>query len=68
MSFTLLIFRTGMKVAEEGWYVCVPCGYKKFLRKRMHFPRCIKCFGQAKKEFAQGLELLEKVTPIHPVS
>ena len=68
MSFTLLTFRTGMKVTEEGWYVCVPCGYKKFLKKGVNFPRCINCFGQEKKEFAQGLELWEKVAPIHSVS
>ena len=38
MNLTLLTFRTGMKVTEEGWYVCVPCGYKKFLKKGVRFP------------------------------
>jgi len=60
MSFTLLTFQTGMKVVEEGWYVCVPCGYKKFFKKGMRFPRCIKCFGGQGKEFMKGLELWEK--------
>ena len=68
MNRTLLTFQTGMKVTEEGWYVCVPCGYKKFFKKGMRFPRCIKCFGQAKKEFTQGLELWEKIESIHPIS
>jgi len=41
-------FSTGSIVRISGYYVCVPCGYKKFLRKDNLFPKCSSCGGPNK--------------------
>ena len=55
-------YKVGEKIEENGYYVCVPCGYKKFLKVGMSFPSCIKCLGEKtiKKMFKRGLELWER--------
>ena len=55
-------FNTGSRVEEDGFYVCVPCGYKKYLKKGEQFPRCMKCLKEEEREFLTGMELWEKVT------
>jgi len=52
-------YRVGALVKEDGWYVCVPCGLKKYFKKEQHFSRCLKCVKN--QGYAQGLELWEKV-------
>ena len=54
-------FKTGSLVKMEGWYVCVPCGYKKYLKIGEYFPRCMKCLKEEEREFFTGMELWEKV-------
>lgn len=50
----------GHTVNKSGTYVCVPCGYKKYLEKGQKFPSCTKCMG--KKWFEKGLEIWEGVS------
>jgi len=53
-------YGVGEEVQEGGHYVCVPCGYRKHLRKGFQFPKCINCLD-AKDKFAKDLELWEKL-------
>jgi len=41
-------FSAGSIVRMSRYYVCVPCGYKKFLKKDNLFPKCSSCGGQNK--------------------
>jgi len=41
-------FSVGSVVRTSGYYVCAPCGYKKFLKKNDLFPKCSSCRGQNK--------------------
>lgn len=54
-------YKTGSIVEEDGYYVCVPCGYKKYLKRGVRFPNCIKCLGREKNKYRKGLELWEKL-------
>jgi len=55
------IYEVGEEVQENGHYVCVPCGYQKYLRKGFRFPHCINCLEKhEKQDIAKGLELWEK--------
>jgi len=56
---TLATYKVGDLVKENGCYICVPCGYKKYLTIGMNFPDCLKCMG--KRWFKKGLETWEKV-------
>lgn len=56
---SLCTYKTGSIVEEDGFYVCVPCGYKKYLLKGMRFPACLECID--KKQVKEGLELWEKI-------
>ena len=42
------VFSVGMTVGESGTYVCVPCGYRKYLKKGDKFPACISCMKMKK--------------------
>lgn len=58
-TITLATYQVGSAVEESGCYICVPCGYKKYLSKGSRFPRCLKCMGK-REEFIRGLELWER--------
>ena len=58
-----MIYKVGDIVAETGIYVCVPCGYKKHLKKRERFPACIACMDK-KEHYIKGMELWEKVESV----
>jgi len=45
MSNTYII---GETVPEDGNYSCIPCGYKKELKKGEKFPECIACLESHK--------------------
>lgn len=55
------LYKVGSVVPEDGWYACVPCGNKKYLKTGMHFGSCLKCLGKERKEFRKGFELWEKL-------
>jgi hypothetical protein len=55
-------FRVGQQVREEGLYICVSCGYKKYFREEMQFPGCLECLRKNKRgTFINGMELWEKI-------
>ena len=54
-------YEVGTVVEESGWYICVPCGYKKHLRKGDRFSSCMKCLGKEENNFKRGLERWERV-------
>ena len=54
-------YKVGGIVPEDGWYACVPCGNKKYLKAGTHFGSCLKCLGKERKEFRKGFELWEKL-------
>lgn len=37
------VYSVGTKVPESGYYICVPCGYKKHFKKGATFPQCFGC-------------------------
>jgi len=55
----LMTWKVDSVVEEDGWYICVPCGYKRYLKSGMHFPRCVKCLGKEKRSFLGRVELWE---------
>ena len=50
-------YRVGCTVEKDDFYVCVPCGYRKYLKQGTKFPDCLKCMG--KRWFKKGLESWE---------
>lgn len=56
-----LTYKMGSIVPEDGLYICVPCGYKKYLKAGRRFKSCLKCFGKNWRLFKRGLELWEKI-------
>lgn len=54
-------YKVGDVASEDGWYICVPCGTKKYFKAGMRFTDCLKCFGKQKRLFRKGLELWEKI-------
>tara|TARA_B100001971_G_C18168763_1_gene525817 strand:- start:563 stop:769 length:207 start_codon:yes stop_codon:yes gene_type:complete len=59
-DFSLATFKVGKSVEQDGYYVCVPCGYKKYLKVGDTFPNCIKCMKKERELFKRGLELWER--------
>lgn len=57
----LSTFKTGGVVEEDGWYVCVPCGYKKYFKEGNLFTKCLKCLQGRKENFRKGMELWERM-------
>ncbi len=58
------VYKVGDIVLEDGFYTCVPCGNKRYLKIGMRFPSCLSCFGKERKFFRKGLELWEKLVKI----
>ena len=58
---TEITHHVGDRVKKDGWYVCVPCGYKKYLVKGARFPKCLRCMGKS-HEWVKGLEVWEKIS------
>lgn len=59
-----ITFNKGDAVPQTGQYVCAPCGFKKDFSKGEKFTECISCFSgtpEGHEEYAEGLELWEKV-------
>ena len=55
-------YQTGDIVGKTDFYICVPCGYKKYLQKGVRFPNCLNCIKKGeKKMLTQGLELWERI-------
>lgn len=48
-------FPVGSIVKTSGYYVCVPCGYKKFLKRDTLFPKCFPC-GNGKKYWKADIQ------------
>jgi hypothetical protein len=62
-------YNKGESVPANGEYVCAPCGYKHAFKKGEAFPECMSCLsgsGTGDPEYAEGLELWEKVRPGNP--
>lgn len=60
-------YNRGDAVEKEGRYVCVPCGFRRHFQQGETFTECISCLGgtsDGPEEFAEGLELWEKITPV----
>jgi len=54
-------YKVGVAVPEDGLYICVPCGNKKYLKAGARFGSCLKCLGKDRRLFRRGLELWEKI-------
>ncbi len=54
-------YKVGSVVPDDGLYICVPCGSKKFLKAGARFTTCLQCFGKKRRLFRRGLELWEKI-------
>lgn len=60
-------YNRGDKVEHEADYVCVPCGFKRHFAPGEEFTECTSCLGgteEGHEDYADGLELWEKVVPI----
>ncbi|MBU0964372.1 hypothetical protein KKC06_05025 [Patescibacteria group bacterium] len=58
----------GEAVPEAGIYVCVPCGFKKEYQEDEKFGECTSCLAgtsEGSDEYAEGLELWEKLNEKH---
>lgn len=55
-------FKVGSIVPVDGYYVCVPCGGKKYLKEGERFSSCLMCLGKERRFFRRGLELWERIT------
>ncbi len=57
-----MTYKIGTVVEEDGYYICVPCGSKRYFKKGSRFSSCLSCVEKKdKKMFKRGLELWEKV-------
>ena len=55
------VYKVGSIIPEDGLYICVPCGNKKYLKAGARFENCLKCLGKDWRLFRKGLELWEKI-------
>lgn len=55
------VYKVGSIVPEDGFYVCVPCGNKQYLKIGTRFKGCLKCLGKDRRLFKRGLELWERI-------
>lgn len=53
--------KAGSIVPEDGFYICTPCGSKKYFKAGTRFKSCLVCFGKEKRLFRKVLELWQKV-------
>jgi len=51
MSEKREFYRVGELVNDEGWYICVPCGYRKLYKRGEEVVECISCL-EAHKDVA----------------
>lgn len=56
----LATYKVGQVVEESGYYICVPCGYKRRFVAGERFKSCLKCFGKGQR-LKKGLELWERI-------
>ncbi len=56
-----LKYKVGSKVPEDGHYLCVPCGSKKYLKAGTNFKSCVKCMGRDRRLYRKGRELWERI-------
>lgn len=56
-----ITYKVGSVVPDDGEYVCVPCGTKKFMKAGERFGSCLRCFGSEWRIFRKGLEIWEKI-------
>lgn len=56
-----IIYKVGSAVPEDGFYICVPCGSKKYLRASTRFRSCLICLGKERKLFRRGRELWKRI-------
>lgn len=57
---TIATYKVGQIAEESGYYICVPCGYKKYFAAGRRFTSCLKCFGKGQR-LKKGLELWERI-------
>jgi len=55
-------YKVGSTVPEDGYYICVPCGSKKYLKAGERFSSCLTCLGKERRFFRRGFELWERIT------
>jgi hypothetical protein len=55
-------YKVGSAVLEDGHYICVPCGMKKYFKAGERFTNCVKCLGKSRKMFRKNMELWEKAS------
>lgn len=56
-----VLFEVGEKVMQAGYYICVPCGNKRFFEKDQKFPSCLSCLSEDKITSTKNPGLWEKV-------
>ena len=60
-----ILYKLGEKVKIRGLYVCVPCGYKRRLKRGNVFPSCIGCMSVSRwvtnDEFLEAEAMGEEV-------
>ena len=55
-------FKVDSIVPEDGYYICVPCGNKKYLKEGERFASCLTCLPRKDRRlFRRGFELWEKI-------
>lgn len=54
-------YAVGNTVGESGFYVCTPCGYRRYLARGTRFPSCLQCFPSG-QWYQRGLERWERIT------
>lgn len=64
-------YNKGEAVPHTGEYVCAPCGFKRRFATGESFPECTSCLSgtpEGHEEYAEGLELWEKVRDLPDTS
>lgn len=56
------VYKVGSIVPGDGFYACVPCGNRKYLKAGVRFPSCLMCLGKERRFFRKGLELWERIS------
>lgn len=58
------VFTKGDKVAEEGEYICVPCGFKHHYKVGDNFGECTSCLAgteEGDEAYVLGTGMWEKI-------
>lgn len=56
-----VLFEVGEEASQDGYYICVPCGNKRFFKKGQKFPSCLNCLSEDKTTSSKNPGLWEKV-------